>query len=168
MAIQGQLLPPLRKQTGKDDLLNVIEQIGYVQIDTISVIRRAHHHVLWTRLPGYTATQFQELEENERQIFEYWAHAAAYLPICDYRFSLIRKENTKSGDGHWYKRKPKVMKKVLDRFKSDGPLMARDFKKETLNSNIPWMQHPVNQAIRQLYMEGTIMVCARKGFQKSI
>lgn len=164
--VHQQLLSPAVNAKGKAGVLQVFEQLGYVQIDTISVVQRAHHHVIWSRIPDYQKSHLQQLEEDDRLIFEYWAHAAAYLPMRDYRFSLIRKAQIRAGKGHWFKRNPKVMKKVLERFKTDGPLMARDFKKESLKSDIPWMQHPTNQAIRQLYMEGTLMVSGRKGFQK--
>ena len=32
---------------------SAVEHLGYVQIDTINVIERSHHHILWTRIPGY-------------------------------------------------------------------------------------------------------------------
>ncbi|MGZ3688824.1 MAG: DNA glycosylase AlkZ-like family protein, partial [Bdellovibrionota bacterium] len=41
--------------------LGAIEHLGYVQIDTISVIERAHHHVLWTRVPEYRPSALAEL-----------------------------------------------------------------------------------------------------------
>ena len=66
----------------------VVRRLGYVQIDTIAVIERAHHHVLWTRLPTYEVSQLDRAQGEERQILEYWSHAAAYLPMEDYRFCL--------------------------------------------------------------------------------
>ena len=88
--------PPLRK----DGTLAVIEQLGYIQIDTISVVERAHHHVLWSRVKSYRKEYLSKLEK-ERKIFEYWSHAASYLPMKDYRFSLYPKEQIKKGPGHW-------------------------------------------------------------------
>lgn len=37
------------KGKGRAAALQAIQHLGYVQIDTISVIERAHHHVLWSR-----------------------------------------------------------------------------------------------------------------------
>ena len=68
----------------------VVRRLGYVQIDTIAVVERAHHHVLWTRLPTYETSQLDRAQGAERQILEYWSHAAAYLPMEDYRFCLPR------------------------------------------------------------------------------
>ena len=143
----------------------IIEQLGYVQIDTISVINRTHHHVLWTRNPKYQTTELNDLLK-ERMIFDYWAHAASYLPMKDYRFSLVRKSEIGQGDGFWFKKHPKNMKYILDRIKAEGPLMSRDFKKEKLESDVPWMRSPINQALGQLFFEGKIMIVERQGFQK--
>ena len=78
-----------------------INHIGYVQIDTISVVERAHHHVFHSRVP-----QFKPAMANKMllagDIFEYWAHALAYLPIEDYRFSLPQMRQFAEGKKHWY------------------------------------------------------------------
>jgi len=142
-----------------------IQHLGYIQIDTISVIQRTHHHVLWTRNPKYQIGEIQKLVK-EKKAFDYWAHAASYLPMEDFRFSLIRKNQIGEGDGFWYERNPKNMKYILDRIKAEGPLMSRDFKKEKVKSDIPWIKSPINQAMMQLFSEGKIMIVERQGFQK--
>ena len=67
---------------GQAATLQAIQHLGYVQIDTISVVERAHHHVLWNRVKNYQSDHLNKLVQ-EKHIFEYWAHAAAYLPITD-------------------------------------------------------------------------------------
>ena len=64
------------RPAGKEGAAQVVDQLGYVQIDTISVIERAHHHVLGTRQRGYHSSMIYELLVD-RTVFEYWAHAAA-------------------------------------------------------------------------------------------
>ncbi|MFX5736586.1 crosslink repair DNA glycosylase YcaQ family protein, partial [Acinetobacter baumannii] len=59
--------------TGVDGTLQAIEHLGYVQIDTISVVERAHHHILWNRVRDYELSHLNSLV-RERQIFEYWYH----------------------------------------------------------------------------------------------
>lgn len=143
----------------------IIQHLGYVQIDTISVIQRTHHHVLWTRNPKYQIGEIQDLVKAKK-VYDYWAHAASYLPIEDFRFSLVRKNQSGEGDGFWYEKNPKNMKYVLDRIKAEGPLMSRDFKKEKIKSDTPWAKSPINQALMQLFFEGEIMIVERQGFQK--
>lgn len=144
----------------------VIEKLGYIQIDTISVIARAHHHVLYTRIPDYRSEYLEALEQK-RKVFEYWAHAASYLPMKDFKYSLVFMEKIKAGEGHWRKKDKKWMQYVYDRIKAEGPKMGRDFSKDkTLQYDHAWGGHPINQALRQLFMEGELMVTGRKGFQK--
>jgi uncharacterized protein YcaQ len=87
--------------TGRAGALKTIRQLGYVQIDTISVVERAHHHVLYSRVPGFTPPMTNQLL-RDGEIFEYWAHAAAFLPMTDFRFSLFYKHALRDGQIHWY------------------------------------------------------------------
>ncbi len=164
--LNNQLLSGRSTYRGTEGTQAVIEKLGYIQIDTISVIARAHHHILYTRIPDYRPEYLEALEQK-RKVFEYWAHAASYLPMKDFRYSLVFMEKVKAGVGHWRKRDKKWMQYVYDRIKAEGPKMGRDFTKDkTLQYDHAWGGHPVNQALRQLFMEGELMVTGRKGFQK--
>ena len=142
-----------------------IEKLGYVQIDTISVIERAHHHTLWNRVKNYDAAQLNELVEA-KHIFEYWSHAAAFLPMRDFRFSLPRKNAIASGERHWFTKDKKATKHVLDRIKSDGPLQSKDFKQAAVSREGWGDWKPAKRALEQLFMEGELMIAKRQGFQK--
>ncbi len=151
-------------QPGTGTPLTHLKELGYVQIDTISVIERAHHHTLWTRTDRYRPGGLEKLVRSKK-IFEYWWHAAAYLPIADFRFSLPRKNALKNGEAHWFARDKKVMRFVRDRIKAEGPLKSSDF--ETPKKSGPWWGwKPAKQALEQLFHEGTLMVARREGFQK--
>ncbi len=152
---------------GKAGALAVIEHLGYVQVDTISVVERAHHHVLWSRLPGYLPDHLHILAYKDRTVFEYWSHAASYLPVRDYRFSLHRKEIMDEGGGFWRRSDPELAAQVLDRIRKEGALMAKDFEKGNNRPDQPWMIPAINQVIGQLFMTGQLMISGRKGFQKT-
>lgn len=92
---------PLVRDEGRVGALNAINHLGYVQIDTGSMVERAHHHILSARVLNYYPQMLNELLRCA-DIFEYWSHAA-FLPIADYRFSLPYKEAIKQGQVHWYK-----------------------------------------------------------------
>lgn len=142
----------------------IIEHLGYIQIDTISVIERAHHHTLWTRNAAYQAQHLDQLLE-QKQIFEYWSHAAAYLPMCDYRFSMRRKQSLASGKlDHWYERDNKLMHEVLARISAEGALMAKDF--ENTEKVGDWQSKPSKRALEYLFMQGELMIPTRKNFHK--
>jgi uncharacterized protein len=155
--------------SGKAGTLNAIEHLGYVQIDTISVIERAHHHVLWSRLPDYAPERLRELHA-ERRVFEYWSHAAAFLPMRDFRQSLplMRSFRRKF---HWSDDSPELrraMRRVLARIRSKGPLRARDFERKDARVQGSWTFGKMEKrALHELWMRGDVMVASREGFQKS-
>lgn len=141
-----------------------LEHLSYVQIDTISVIERAHHHVWFSRVPGYHPDLPNKLLAR-RQAFEYWFHAAAYLPINDYRFALPRMLRFRSGDKAYSKNR-KVQRYVLDRIRAEGPLLARDFESDGHKGGTWWDWKPAKKALEHLFQSGELMVVRRDGFQK--
>lgn len=145
--------------------LSAIEHLGYVQIDTISVVQRAHHHTLWNRNPRYDAAQLDQLVADQR-VFEYWSHAAAYLPFRDFRFSLPRKQAIARGEAdHWYERDDRLMKSVLERIANEGPLGAKDFE-HTGKRTGEWQAKPAKRALECLFMQGDLMATRRVNFHK--
>jgi uncharacterized protein len=153
------------KGSAYSETLNVFERLGYVQIDTISVVQRAHHHTLWSRNPRYQVAHLDQLVADKK-VFEYWSHAASYLPMKDYRFSLPRKTAFKLGQqSHWYKKDHKLMADVLKRIESEGPLMAKDFVSKSYKTS-GWGSKPTKQALETLFMQGDLMIAERKNFHK--
>ena len=65
-----------------------VRHLGYVQIDTINVIERCHHHILYTRIPEYRREHLHQAQTVDKSVFEYWGHALAYLPTADFRFHV--------------------------------------------------------------------------------
>lgn len=143
----------------------VIRDLSYIQIDTISVIQRAHHHTIWNRNSQYQPADLDQLIK-ERKVFEYWSHAAAYLPMRDYRFSLIRKSAYRKGkSSSWYPKDKKLMKSVLAKIAADGPMMLRDFEDNDRPAGV-WTSSATKKALTLLYMQGDLMICHREKFHK--
>ena len=141
-----------------------IEHLGYVQIDTLSVVARAHIHTLWNRVSAFSANDIDLLQE-QGAVFEHWAHALAILPIRDYRYSLPMMQRIASGDTHWYPKDANQVAKVLKRIREEGPLSAKDFK-DKKSSDAMWARSPSKIALEQLFMEGELMVPRRHNFHK--
>lgn len=152
---------------GASGTLRAIRHLGYVQIDTISVVARAHHHTLWNRIPNYRTRHLEELVET-RRVFEYWYHAASYLPIEDYRFALPRMSAVRGDTHRWasISRNKKLMKKILDRIAAEGPLKASDFDEPGAKAGGWGNWKPHKRALEQLFARGDLMVHGRQGFQK--
>jgi len=120
IVLNAQLLDGKSKlPRGKAGVLQAIEKSGYIQIDTIAMVQRAHHHTLWTRRPNYSPKVLDRLLIKDRSVFEYWGHAASYLPMLDYRFYLPRMHGFRNPKNKWVKRiweeHGQLMKPLLER-----------------------------------------------------
>ncbi|MCG5266612.1 winged helix DNA-binding domain-containing protein [Acinetobacter pittii] len=156
-----------RFSKGMDGTLQAIEHLGYVQIDTISVVERAHHHILWSRVPDYELSHLNSLV-LERQIFEYWYHAASYLPMKDYRYALPAMMSVRNGESRYFNRGDQhLMNEILARVRAEGKIRLRDIDKNNKKSLGNWWNTgPGRRAFEQLYMQGDLMICERNGIEK--
>jgi uncharacterized protein YcaQ len=156
---------------GKNGTAGIINKLGYIQIDTISVIKRAHHHILWTRNNDYSEKHLHDLQANDKLIFEYWAHAMSFIPMEDYRYSLPRMINFRKPKSKWLKYRFNQSRKyfdyVLDRIKSEGQLSSSDFENDTGKKGGTWWDwKPTKTALEYLFWRGDLMISERKNFQK--
>lgn len=149
---------------GVEATLKAIEHLGYIQIDTLSVVPRAHLHTLWNRVESFDPGHIDQLQKD-RRVFEHWAHALAILPMKDYRFSIPMMQRIASGETHWYPKNSKQTRNVLKRIREEGPLLAKDFD-DKKKSNEMWARAPSKLALEQLFIEGELMVPHRINFHK--
>ena len=171
-AIDAQLLNSnLKLPKGKSSTAGIINKLRYIQIDTISVINRAHHHILWTRNNNYSEKHLHDLQAKNKLIFEYWTHAMSFIPMEDYRYSLPRMLNFKKPKSKWLKYRFNQSKRyfdyVLDRIKEEGQLSSSDFENNTGKKGGTWWEwKPTKTALEYLFWQGELMISERKNFQK--
>jgi uncharacterized protein len=155
---------------GKAAVLEAIQHLGYVQVDAVSVIQRAHHHVLWSRVPNYQPEMLHELQSPDAAVFEYWNHAASYLPMADFRFSLplMRKHRH---EFHWSDDTPelrKSMRRLVTMIRKNGALKLSDVP--SAGSTSGWFNAAPSKierrALHELWMRGDIMIRSRRGVEK--
>ena len=156
---------------GKAAIAQTIEALGYVQIDTIAVIERAHHHTLWTRCPDYQPAMLHELQAKDRRVFEYWGHAASYLPMSDYRYYLPRMRAFNDPKNRWERDRLEkyghLMEPVLERIRQEGPLSSRDFTPPPNTKRGTWWDwRPAKVALELLFWRGDLMITERRNFQR--
>jgi uncharacterized protein YcaQ len=152
--------------TGREAVFRLIDQLGFVQLDTNYVIERAHHHVMAARIPDYEPGWLAELTEEGR-IFEYFTSDAGYLPMHDFRFSLPVKQAFATHRKPSTRQEINLMKQVLYRIEREGPLMVGDFENDRLEASSGWWDwRPAKVALERLYLEGKLMIIRTKGFHK--
>jgi uncharacterized protein len=171
LAIKSQLLDGSKKlKQGKEGIAQVIDHLGYIQVDTIAVIKRAHHHTLWTRVPSYRPEMLDELQAKDRKVFEYWGHAASYLPMKDYHFYLLKMKTMLKENPRWQRwadNNQKLLNHVLKRIQAEGPLGASDFTDTRKKKRSTWWDwKPAKTALETLHITGELMVTARRKFER--
>lgn len=172
MALHAQLLDghadiPL----GKEGIARIIERLGYVQIDTIAVIQRAHHHTLWSRAADYDAPLLHDLQAQDRRVFEYWGHAMSYLPMKDYRYYRPRMQHFVHSKSPGMQRRLQIcghlLQPILDRIRQEGPVASKDFDALPHEKGGTWWDwKPAKIALELLLWRGEVMVTERRSFQK--
>lgn len=158
------------KNTGANLTAEIVNSLGYIQIDTIHVIKRAHLHVLWTRQPAFRETYLHDLQAKTRDVFEYWGHAMSYLPMSDYRYYLPRMKNFYNPSSPWaryqFEKVKNDLQAVLDRVRAEGPLSSGDFKDSRKKGGTWWDWKPAKVALELLFWRGELMVTERRNFAK--
>jgi uncharacterized protein YcaQ len=147
-----------------------VEHLGYVQIDTINVIERSHHHILWTRVPAYRRADLRQAQSVDRSVFEYWTHALSYVPTKDMRFFIPAMKRHKR-DGHkWLSSvKPADLRKVLRLIRRDGALTIRDIDDDVLvdKEHLWASRKPSKRALQLAFYTGVLTISERNGMLKT-
>lgn len=161
------LLKEPKKKANKADLLSAIRHIHVLQIDTISVVARAHLHILWSRLGAYDTAWVDELHA-EGQLFEYFAHAMCYLPIDDYPLWRAVMKNRYTGWKRlkeWADKNAELLENVLSHIREHGEVRSADFESGGPESR--WGTRKIEaMAMNHLHHTGDLMVARRINFHR--
>ena len=170
---QGLLADPARR-AAPAAVYRLIETMGFVQVDTINVVERAHQHILYSRLDDYRPAMLVKLLERDRKLFEHWTHDAAVIPSTWFpqwrpRFTRFKSEAARRPG--WRRRlggAPRaVIRRVRERIEREGPLMSRDFETERRRPGGGWWDwKPEKAALEYLWRAGELAVSGRRNFQK--
>jgi uncharacterized protein YcaQ len=147
-----------------------VEHLGYVQIDTISVIERAHHHILWTRIPGYRRADLRQAQSIDKTVFEYWTHALSYVPSKDFRFFIPDMKYHRREGHKWFASVTSAdLRKVLRLIKKDGPLTIRDIDDDVLTEkeHLWASRKPSKRALQLAFYTGVLTISERNGMLKT-
>ena len=147
-----------------------VGRLGYVQIDTINVIERSHHHILWSRIPGYRRADLRQAQSVDKSVFEYWTHALSYVPTRDMRF-FIPAMRRHQREGHkWLSSvKPADLRKVLRLIRRDGALTIRDIDDDVLvdKEHLWASRKPSKRALQLAFYTGVLTISERNGMLKT-
>jgi uncharacterized protein len=157
-------------EDGPEATRRAVEHLGYLQIDTIHVIERCHHHILWTRIPEYRREHLRLAQSVDKSVFEYWTHALSYVPTRDMRFFLADMKRHRQYPMNWFASvKKEDLRKVMSLIRRDGALSIRDIDDDVLvEKDHAWASRkPSKRALQLAFYTGALTVSARVGMLKS-
>jgi uncharacterized protein len=163
LAAQG--LGTVPKRATKDDVRETIRRMGVLQIDSISVVARSPYLVLWSRLGSYEPRWLDELLADGA-LFEYWSHAACFIPIEDY--GLYRRLMIEGGEKTrtWMRAHHEEIKHVMERVNENGPVRAAEFARTDGRGGGWWEWKPEKRALEHLFAAGELMISRRENFHR--
>jgi len=154
---------------GPQAVADAVAHLGYVQIDTINVIERCHHHILYSRIPSYRRADLRHAQSVDRSVFEYWTHALSYVPSQDFRFFLPQMKLHRREGHKWFRTvKPEDTRKVMKLLRQ-GRLTIRDIEDDVLTEKAHlWASRkPSKRALQLAFYNGAVTVSERNGMLKT-
>ncbi|MGK7654325.1 winged helix-turn-helix domain-containing protein [Roseovarius sp. B08] len=153
---------------GPVDVMGTIRRLGFVQIDTIRNVTRAHHHILWSRNCNYRERQLWPLLKNG-QLFEHFTHDASLIPmeVLPYWQRQFRRLGEKVSRADWYRSGlgQEEVRRIRERIAREGPLSTHAFDTKA-ESREMWARPPHKKALDQMWYGGELATCHRENFVK--
>jgi uncharacterized protein YcaQ len=171
LAAQGLAAPARRAAAGPAALRAALDRLGAIQIDSINVVARSHELVLAARAGPHDPAAFERLVYRRRAGFEYWGHAASFLPIGYYRLFLPRMRRLAVVTRGWWadvrRRNAALYGPVLDRIRAEGPLPASAYREPSGPRRGTWWDWaPAKHVLEDLFDQGTVLVHDRVNFER--
>ncbi len=165
MLLAAQGLSSRPERVTKDDVRGTIRRMGVLQIDSISVVARSPYLVLWSRIGAYDPIWLDELLA-EGALFEYWSHAACFIPIEDYglyrRLMLDKTDKTRA----WMEAHPDALEHVMGRIRDGGAVRSAEFARTDGKAGGWWEWKPEKRALEHLFAAGELMISRRENFHR--
>jgi uncharacterized protein len=171
LAAQGLARPAAPARATPAGLRATLERLGAIQIDSINVVARSHELVLAARAGAHDPARFERLVYRRRAGFEYWGHAASFLPIDAYRWFLPRMRRMQATTRGWWAgvrtEHAELYPKVLARIAAEGPLAASAFREPDAGPRGTWWDWaPAKHVLEDLFDQGVLLVHDRVRFER--
>jgi uncharacterized protein len=158
--------------TGSPDVLTIIKRLGFVQLDTIRTVSRAHHHILWSRNQNYREPMLWKMLSRDRSVFEHFTHDASILPMDTYPVWQRQFQNMeqKLQNRTWYKdaahKDTELLEHIIERITAEGPLSTHAFDTAIKGKREMWTRPPHKLALDYMWLTGRLSTSHRESFKK--
>lgn len=153
------------------DLAALIDRIGFVQVDSINAVARAHQMILFARRQSYQPQALDRLLA-QRALWEHWTHDASILPMAlfphwRHRFARDRARLVERWTGWQRDGFHTKFDEVLQRVADHGPVTSAEVGEGEVRGKGGWWDwHPSKAALEFLWRAGALSVTRREGFRK--
>jgi uncharacterized protein YcaQ len=147
-----------------------VTHLGYVQIDTIHVIERSHHHILHTRIPSYRREHLHQAQSIDKSVFEYWTHALSYVPTATLPYHIRRMREEWQRRVVWFgKAADSDLRKLIARIRKEGAVSIRDLDNDTkVDKDHAWgSRKPSKRMLEIAFYRGLVTISQRVGMVKT-
>lgn len=155
---------------GAEATTAAVRHLGYVQIDTINVVERCHHHILYSRIPDYRRDDLAQAQSQDKSVFEYWTHALSYVPTDDLPYFLPAMKAHRAEPKRWAAvGSREETRKLLRRIRKDGALTIRDIDTDVLieKTHLWASKKPSKGLLERAFYDGELAISARSGMLKT-
>lgn len=168
LILAGHGLSGVRQDGGAAAVGPLIRKLGYVQLDSIRIVERAHHHILFSRHTGYRPRHLDRLQAKTPDLFEHWTHDASLIPLEHYPHWRHRFAASRANIADWRERfgDDRVLATVREHIGRHGAARARDFAHLGGRTGPWWGWGPAKAALEYLWRTGELAVTQRDGFEK--
>jgi hypothetical protein len=142
------------------DVDAMLEHLGAVQLDTISVLARSHELVAYARLGAIPRKTIEQAYWSGSTAFEYWSHAACILPMSEWPWFAFRRRHYEKRGVRWHDVSSKQLDVLVKRLRTEGPLTTRDIGGAKTSSE--WWDWSESKVAIEFLLDTGVVVCARR------
>ncbi len=152
-------------------VLEVINRLGLLQVDSVNVFERAHYMPLFSRLGNFAKTELDDLMGGfHPTLIEYWAHEASIIPLEKwplyrwrmdaYRDKYVTKWGMEAGN-------KKLVAQIRHQLESNGPMASGQFESDAnKRSGSWWGWSDLKRALEYMFLVGEVVSGGRDAFKR--
>lgn len=141
-------------------------RLGAIQIDSVNVLARAHYLPVFSRYGPYPTSALDDIAHGSRELFEYWGHAACFLPIDLYPLMRWRMQGQVEGWAGVSRKEREFNEAVYREVAGRGPIAAADLSMAGKSTGPWWGWSEGKRVIELLYCQGRVAVAGRRNFER--
>ena len=143
-----------------------VQRLSAIQIDSVNVLARAHYLPVFSRYGPYPTAVLDDLVHGRRELFEYWGHAACFLPVELYPYFRWRMDGQAENWGGGEPKEQSFIEAVFAEVAERGPLSAGEIRIGGKSKGAWWGWSDGKRAVEVLFRQGRVAIAGRRNFER--